>query len=152
PGQVRLGKEVTFIAGGTTDLGATRIFPALDIELDYCVTSRPDFDDLKIQHAALKGGDSWRRPDGYGSYLQFQQSEESLSFRAFYAPCAIADLGEGKLEDFKNVDHRKVKLVSPDEASVNDGHVYLLDQKHFNVWALFRVTYSDNHSKSPSSE
>ena len=71
------------------------------------------------------------------------QDRGELSFRCFFVPCSLGDLGEGELEDFLEVDEDSVEMTLPRGSPVENGHVYLINQGHFRRYVLFKVTLEE---------
>ena len=106
---------------------------------------------------AATGGAKWRSRPTTAWDLEFVQSGSTIQFSYSYAPCKLADLGQGTLDDFimtdvgqAKLDLRRVRFAS--------GHVYLLNhqQSLLNHAVLFRVeiqqTSSSVESAAKSSE
>lgn len=117
------------------------------VSVEFIVT--PDaaqgFDASFVRKDTFPAGKRWSVGAGtaqYGWDLEFSQAQRSVKFNYVYAPCTIADLGEGNLADFLKPPSDAVQK-DPRTVSVTSGHVYLLKQGHWKHDVLFRVEVSE---------
>ncbi len=140
PGFVKQGFTVDFDPKLGADIGMVWLDRPCPILLDYVVSREGSFEGQPIQQVMLKGGDRFKAtPDIYGWDIEFVQEANDIYFTYFYAPCFIADLGEGQIEDFLDADEAAA-TIRPRDLMVNNGHVYILNQRHWKRLVLFKVT------------
>ena len=140
PGYVEGGFSVTFKPGQVCDLGTIRLERPRQIALTYVVADKPPFDLWRKKQTFVSGGDRWKAtPDIYGWDLEFKQDGGKILVDHSYSPCFLQDLGEGNIEDFAEV----ARTISPQEPprgqEVRSGHVYLVNQGHWERWIIFRI-------------
>lgn len=139
PGYVRHGFYVDFSNKEDTFLGRIKLEKPRRATLEYIVSKDEDFDVDATKKTVQSGGERWKvTPDIYGWDVEFIQKRGKLSFTYSYGPCFMADLGEGELEDFLDIDHNAA-TQRPRGMEVHDGHVYLMLQKHWKRNVLFKV-------------
>ncbi len=143
PGFVKQGFKVDFEPNEGADIGTVLLERPSRIWLEYIVSDKAPFELEQMKEAVLRGGDRWKAtPDIYGWDLEFEQEGSEIFFRYFYAPCYIADLGEGELEEFLRFGAASA-TERPRYLLVNSGHVYLLNQAHWKRLVLFKVTIEE---------
>ena len=139
-GHVKQGRRLTFERGKTLDMGTVRLEAPKKLKLTYYVSEELPFDQAEEKHEILDAGSRWKSVDSiYGWDLEFKQKNGIVSLHYSYAPCEIADLGTGNITDFINVDPTKLRFTAPRGLEPKQGHVYLLDQKHWKHWVLFAL-------------
>ncbi len=114
------------------------------ITISYRVATSPPFTKARPEQQTLLGGDNFDvNPQDTYFDVRFPQKDGKISFQYVYAPCSIADLGPGKLDDFLGVDPTSAGLSDPRNVVPQSGHVYLLNQQHFKHWVLFRLEFDE---------
>ena len=117
----------------------------ISVEFVLAKDSTAGFDASLIRNEDFPAGTRWKagtEASQYGWDLEFRQVRRNVNFAYFYAPCTIADLGEGSLADFLKPPADAVQK-DPGSVSVTSGHVYLLKQRHWKHDVLFRVEISE---------
>lgn len=137
------------------DVGTIVLEPQKSIALKYFIAypgpsqwSRLFRDVIRTGEKWRSKGDQWKEAEqraskGYGDTLEFRQKGERIVVDASYGPAGIADLGPGKAEDFSGyqIEATKLALANINKFEIKDGHVYLMDHKHFGYWVLFSVKF-----------
>jgi len=140
PGYVYQSMSIRFKEKECLDLGTVFLDKQKKIFLEYIVSSEPKFDIDQARKITLHGGDRWKAMDGYGYDLNFSQEKGRILFDYSYAPCYLADMGIGNLDNFTGQHLQGVAGKEPHREKAKNGHVYLLRQEHLNRWVLFRIT------------
>lgn len=141
PGYVEKSFSITLKPGEVGDIGTIRLERPRKLALRYVVADKPPFDAQSMKVTELSGGDEWKAThDIYGFDIKFVQQDGQIQFKYFYTPCNIKDLGQGKVEDF--IATASTESIGEDdyETMVKDGHVYLINQAHWQRWILFDVS------------
>ena len=134
------------------DLGTIRLEQPIQISLQYIVAENPatTFDPDAIKESTFPAGTKWKSGSKREWDLEFVQTAGSVAFNYFYGPCALADLGEGKLIDFVETDISNAKL-DPRRVKLTSGHVYLLNhQQSLKHCVLFRVEVQEPSADNSS--
>lgn len=140
PGFVQKAFAIAFELDQNHDVGTVRLVRPVEIELAYVVADKPPFDPSQVRKAVLSGGDRWKAtPDIYGWDLEFKQEKGVVLFDYSYAPCYLIDLGVGSLKEFIQKASEVNPQTQPRKQKVQNGHVYLMNQAHWNRWVLFEV-------------
>jgi hypothetical protein len=140
PGYIKKAFSVAFEGDKDLDLGEIRLERPIEITLTYLVADKPPFDPSQERQTVLSGGDRWKAtPDIYGWDLEFKQEEGDVLFDYSYAPCYLLELGKGSVEDFIQRASEEQPRAQPRKQKVENGHVYLMNQAHWNRWVLFEV-------------
>jgi cytochrome c biogenesis protein CcmG/thiol:disulfide interchange protein DsbE len=138
PGHVKQSRRLDFEQGKTLDLGTIRLEVPRKIKLTYYVSEELPFDRAEEKHEIIDAGSRWKSVDSiYGWDLEFKQKDGIVTLHYSYAPCKMADLGAGNIADFINIDPTRLRFTPPRGLEPKQGHVYLLDQKHWKHWVLF---------------
>jgi len=140
PGYVYRSMSIDFKEKEYLDLGTVFLEKQKEIFLEYIVSSEPKFDINQTRNITLHGGDRWKAMDGYGYDLNFGQEKGRILFDYSYAPCYLADMGIGDLDDFTGQHIQGVAGKEPHREKAKNGHVYLLRQEHLKRWVLFKIT------------
>jgi hypothetical protein len=139
PNYVSKGFHVDLRPRVGADLGTVTLEKPRRIVIEYIPSKDGPFDLEAAKKVVLAGGDRWKAtPDIYGWDLEFTQKNGEILFNYSYAPCFIKDLGKTELRDFLNVDGASAK-ATPRNMAVKDGHVYLLNQRHWKRTVLFKI-------------
>ena len=139
PGYVTQSFAIDFGEKDRVFTGRIRLEKPRRAKIQFIQQKDDTFDIESIETTVVKGGDRWKvTPEIYGWDLEFKQDRAQLYFNYSYAPCLIADLGEGELKDFLDVDEEAAKRP-PRKLAVQDGHVYLLRQEFWNHTVLFKI-------------
>ncbi|MFC1805414.1 formylglycine-generating enzyme family protein, partial [Planctomycetota bacterium] len=146
-GFVEQSLDLAFQPGQTCDLGTITLERARHITLSYMVAERPPFGLSRMKQTVLSGGDRWRAtPDAPGWDLQFDQSRGEILIGCGYGPCFLRDLGEGRLEDLARATAAEDLPIRLGKHKAQSGHVYLVDQRYFKHWIIFRVSIKRSDS------
>jgi hypothetical protein len=140
PGYVEKTFQIEFKTGQTLDLGTISLEKPKQIELTYIVSQEPPFDPNDWKTVRLLGGTRWKAVDDiYGWDLEFKQQKGSIVMKYSYAPCYLWDLGDGEIEQYVNMDESRLGPKLKRDHRVSNEHVYLLHQKHWKRWVLFKI-------------
>lgn len=140
PGFIKNSFSVALDSDDNLDLGTVRLERPIEITLTYIVADEPSFDPSQEKSTVLSGGDRWKATsDIYGWDLEFKQEEGQVLFNYSYGPCYLIDLGEGTVQDFIQRASEEDPKIRPIRQTVQNGHVYLMNQKHWGRWVLFGV-------------
>jgi hypothetical protein len=154
PGFDERWEEVSLKSGETTDVGTIELLAQRHLTITYRVARAPQFKSVQTLSDPVQTGSSWRvrgeiwnainkgRDLNYGDTLAFAQVSGNIAVRSFYAPAELADLGLGRLEDFVIPDTKPLKFADAYQYPLQDGHVYLMNHKHFGYWVIFEVHYT----------
>lgn len=138
PGYVKDSQYVTISDSDSYSLGTVNLEKVRKFQLHYLVSPTAEFESVLTQVADLETGTTWKAtPDIYGFDLKFGGEQGKVIANASYAPCSLADLGPGSLQEFLDIDHRKAQR-SVRNNELKDGHVYLLNQQFWKRYILFR--------------
>ena len=113
----------------------------VSVEFVVAKDSTTGFDASLVKKEEFPAGKRWKagtEASQYGWDLEFKQIRRIVTLDYSYAPCTIADLGEGNLADFLQPPANAVQK-DPRSVPVTSGHVYLLKQSHWKHDVLFRV-------------
>ena len=131
---------IDFKEGQTLDLGTITLEKARQIELAYIVSKEPLFDPNDLKTVRIPAGTKWKAVDDiYGWDLEFKQDRGSVLMKYSYAPCYLWDLGDGEIEQYVNMDERELGPKLKRDHRVSNENVYLLHQKHWKRWVLFKI-------------
>jgi hypothetical protein len=141
PGYVDESFPVGFKRGQALDLGTITLEIPKQIELSYIVAKEPPFDLKNLHTVTITAGTKWKATeDIYGWDLEFKQEGDSIIIDYSYAPCFLKDLGKGEIADCVNVSKAEIGQDSPWNQQVNNEHVYVLHQAHWERWVLFKIS------------
>ena len=143
-GYLSQGRTFTLKPGETHNAETIALERARRLEISYRVATSPPFTKARPEQQTVLGGgqfDTNGKDNGFD--LRFEQNNGKIGFQYVYAPCSIADLGPGKLDDFLGVDPTSAEFSDPRNVVPQSGHVYLLDQKHFKHWVLFKLEFDE---------
>jgi len=131
---------VSFKSGETLDLGAISLETPKRIKLTYYVSGDLNFNRAKEKQMIIDAGTKWKALDDmqWGWDLEFKQKDGKVTLDWSYGPCYIADIGTGDIKDFLDVSVGRAEFLIPRDIEPKNGHIYLLDQKCFRHWVLFK--------------
>ncbi|MFC1762661.1 hypothetical protein ACFL6U_11345 [Planctomycetota bacterium] len=148
PDYLEQTRAVKFLPNQTLDLGTITLEKPQPIKLSYMVSKEPLFDLNSQKDIAIATGTRWRATDDiYGWDLEFKQKQGAIILDYSYGPCQIWDLGQGELAQFVNVG-TKNNGNRPYKYQINSGHVYLVNQGHWQRWILLKVDTNESASKA----
>jgi hypothetical protein len=140
PSYLEKSFQIEFKTGQTLDLGTITLEKPKQIELTYIVSKEPPFDPNDLKTVRLPAGTRWKAVDDiYGWDLEFKQEKGSIVMKYFYAPCYLWDLGDGEIEQYVNMDESGLGPKLKRDHRVSNENVYLLHQKHWKRWVLFKI-------------
>lgn len=140
PGYLDKSFWIEFKEGQTLDLGTITLEKPKQIELVYIVAKEPPFDPNDLKTVNISAGTKWKAVDDiYGWDLEFKQEKGSILMNYSYAPAYLYDLGSGEIEQYVNVDKSMPGHKLPHDHWASNEEVYLLHQKHWKRWVLFKI-------------
>jgi hypothetical protein len=140
PGYLDKSFRIEFKEGQTLDMGTITLEKPKQIELAYIVSKEPPFDPNDLKTVRIPAGTKWKAVDDiYGWDLEFKQEKGSILMMYSYAPAYLYDLGSGEVEQYVNVDKSMPGQKLPYDHWASNEHVYLLHQKHWKRWVLFKI-------------
>jgi hypothetical protein len=132
--------KIEFREGQALDLGTITLEKPGQIELSYIVSKEPPFapDDLKT--VKIPAGTRWKALDDiYGWDLEFKQDKGLITMNYSYAPCYLWDLGTGQIGQYASTTENQLGQRLPYNPQAINGHVYLVNQAHWERWILLKV-------------
>jgi len=143
PNCVNQWRYVDFAEGERKELEPIKLEVIRKFDVEFAVSADGDFGEAKVQKKTLAANDRWRVNDKtpqYGWDLEIGQKDGKLLLKYSYAPCFIYDLGAATLADKLSAGTTQSTRPQPLNVPVEDGHVYLVDQRSWKHWILFRAT------------
>ena len=135
---------IEFKEGQTLDLGTITLEKPRQIELAYIVSKEPPFDMNDLKTVKIPAGTRWKAVDDiYGWDLEFKQDKGSILMSYSYAPCYLWDLGSGEIEEYADADKSGLGQRLPRGHPASNKHVYLVHQKSWRRWVLFKIFIED---------
>jgi hypothetical protein len=141
-------RNVSLKPGEMLELGTIALERARRITVTYRVASSPSFTQSRTVRQTVLGG-GWFRANLQDNPidLQFAQNRGEIRFQAAYGPCAITDLGPGKLDDFLDPDLTGARFTDVDKVVPRPDHIYLLRQEALKHSVLFQLELDQNTAK-----
>jgi beta-lactamase regulating signal transducer with metallopeptidase domain len=125
PGFVKHWQRVHLRDTDIGNLGTIKLERPRWVEIDYVTTQQQPISLEEVKHIRLEGGSRWQiTPHQYRWDLEFKQRNGQLRFFSSYGPSHLADLGEGKLTDFTEIEAATAQNP-PMLVPLVDNHVYL---------------------------
>jgi len=133
--------NINFEERQVLDLGKITMEKPKQINLAYIVSKEPPFDIHELKTATFPAGTRWKAVDDiYGWDLEFKQDKGSVIATYSYAPCYLWNLGDGQIEQYVNIQAQQPKLRLERNHRVRNNNVYLLHQKSWKRWVLFKIS------------
>jgi beta-lactamase regulating signal transducer with metallopeptidase domain len=125
PGFVQHWQRANLRDTDIANLGTIKLERPRWVEVDYVVTQEHPVPLDDVKHVRFEGGSRWQiTPHPYRWDLEFKQRNGQLLFSSSYGPSFLADLGEGELADFAEIDAATAQNP-PMLVPLVDNHVYL---------------------------
>ncbi len=141
PGYLKKGFAIEFKPGETLDLGTITLEEPKQIELAYIVSKEPPFSPGNLKTVRIPTGTRWKTVDDiYGWDLEFKQEKGAVLMEYSYAPCYLWDLGDGDIDEYVNTDASSLGQKLRHAPKAINEHVYLVHQKHWERWILFKIS------------